>query len=305
MQRMSEYLSILLVTWNQRDAVLRCLNNIIDQYSTPIWEILLFDNASTDHTSEIVSQMFSSVKVLSGDRNIGFAKGVNILVRKAQGRACLLLNPDAEIQPETIKQLFGYLMEHPEVGVVGPFLQNREGRWQPSGGKIPTPGGMLRETILFDRFFPPFKPLVKEVGWLAGTVMLLPRDLAQQLGPFDEQFFLYFEDVDLCRRVWATGREVHFLPEAVATHEERAGRWFSSRYFSTGKIAAYTRSEILYFRKWWPSAEGWVRGVLLLRSLLRSLVWVIFGLVGLGGPRKAVGERVKGYWISAKIAIMG
>ncbi len=238
-------LSILLVTWNQLEAVLRSLGKLHNEQCPLHQEILLYDNASTDRTVEAVKGYFPEVQVISGDRNLGFAKALNNLISRARGWACLLLNPDAEIQPDTIKQLLGYLMDHPEVGMVGPCLQNQEGRWQPSGGKFPSPGGMLRETLFFDRFSSPVKPLGGAVDWLAGTVMLFPRDLALQLGPFDEQFFLYFEDVDLCRRVWDSGLEVHYLPDAVATHEERAGRWFSSRYFSATKIAAYTRSEIL------------------------------------------------------------
>ena len=298
-------ISILIVTRNQRGSVLRCLEILLDKPTARTFEVLLYDNASADHTVKAVLQKFPWVKVFAGGENVGFAQAANRLFSYAQGEHCLLLNPDVEMTPETIEQLCQYLQTHPRVGIVGPRLQSPAGRWEVFIGRFPTPGERLREFLFLNRLFSNTEPPAGPVDWLAGTVMLFPRDLAHQLGPFDEQFFLYFEDVDLCRRVWAADREVHYLPEAVATHEERAGRWFSSRYFSAAKITAYSRSEILYFRKWWPSAAGWVRGVLLLRSLLRGLAWVFLGLLGLGGPRKAVGERVKGYWISTKIALMG
>lgn len=302
---MPSNLSILVITWNQCEAVLRCLRELIGHQQAPGMEIWLYDNASTDNTSEIVKHSFPQVNVVSGKRNLGYAKAANLLVRYARGRACLLLNPDAEIKPDAIQRLSRYLKDHPKVGIVGPSLQDRDGRWQSSGGIFPSPGSILREALFFDRFSPSVNPFSRTVDWLAGTVMLFSRELGLQLGPFDEQFYLYFEDVDLCRRVWDAGWEVHYLPESVATHEEQAGRWFSSRYFSSAKIAAYTRSEIQYFRKWLPGAEGWIRGVILMRSLVRGMVWGFLGLLALGGPWKMVGERVKGYWISAAMALKG
>lgn len=296
-------ISILIVTRNQCGSALRCLEKLLIKTTTLTFEVLLYDNASADHTVEAVQHKYPWVKVFVGEKNVGFAEAANRLFNCAKGEHGLLLNPDVEMNPEAIDRLWDYLQTHPRVGIVGPRLQSLVGRWEGSVGRFPTPGERLREFLLLSRLFSNAEPPAGPVDWLAGTVMLIPRDLALQLGPFDEQFFLYFEDVDLCRRVWAANREVHYLPEAVATHEERAGRWFSSRYFSAAKIAAYSRSEILYFRKWWQSAEAWVRVVLLQRSMIRGLVWTFLWLVGRGIPRRAIWERVKGYWAAAGIAI--
>ncbi|MBD3162008.1 MAG: glycosyltransferase, partial [Candidatus Latescibacteria bacterium] len=172
-----------------------------------------------------------AVEVRSGGRNVGFAAGCNRAAAGATTDHLLFLNPDAILDAGTLDVLVRHLDRHPECGVAGPALRYPDGRSQPSVRGDPTPAALLHKYTVF-KLLPSVRrayrryrepetpgPGPRPVKVLMGCALLVRTDLFRAVGGFDERYFLYYEEADLCRRVREAGAQVHFVPEAGAVHE--------------------------------------------------------------------------------------
>ncbi|MGE5297471.1 MAG: glycosyltransferase family 2 protein [Solirubrobacterales bacterium] len=249
-------LSILIVTWNTRDILLECLESIGQHAPQRAYEIIVVDNASTDGTVESLRR-FPEIRVIANSRNCGFAAGNNQGLQASSGRYVLLLNPDTIVHPRSLEALCDFMDRNEDVAACGPRLLNADGTLQPSARRFPTfRGALYRYTPL--RSLGIFRShyrrwLMKDfrhdrqtdVDQLMGSALLLRKSWVERVGPLDEQFFLYFEEVDLCRRIKQAGGRIVFTPEAVITH--LGGR--SSRQVPVEKSLMAMESLLRYFRK--------------------------------------------------------
>lgn len=218
-------ISVIIVNHNGQQHLRRCLESLRRQESD--LEVLLVDNASTDASLDLVSSQFPEVRVLELSRNLGFAAANNIAAEAAQGDALLLLNADAWLEEAALDRLAGRLRSRDRYGLAAPQLFYPDGRrqfaWSPQRGVI----GELMQRLRNQHESRAWAhgPLARALGRLAGrpwftaACVLVRAEAFREVGGFDERFFMYFEDVDLCVRLEAAGWRLVQEPRALVRHE--------------------------------------------------------------------------------------
>ena len=258
-------LSILIVTYNSKRLIGPLLTRLRAEIEGLSAEVVLVDNASADGTARAVRKHHPWVKVLASTRNLGFAAGNNLAAGHASGRYLLLLNPDAIPEPGALARGIALMDRHPDAGLAGGELRGADGSRQPSARMFPT----LRDELftlsglasrhprsrlfarLDRRWADPEQPA--QVDWIPGAFVFIPAAVFAKLGGFDERFFMYYEEVDLCRRMRAAGLQIHYWPELKAMHlgGESAKTVRLARVSKSGsQLESWRmRSGLLYYRK--------------------------------------------------------
>jgi N-acetylglucosaminyl-diphospho-decaprenol L-rhamnosyltransferase len=221
--------SVVIVNYRTDGLLDACLSSL-SQGSASRLEIIVVDNSASLRTSGIPAR-FPKVRFIENTRNVGFASACNQGLVVARGRSLLLLNPDTLVEKGAIETLAGFLDAHPGVGAVGPRLLDPDGSLQYSCRRFP---GYF--TIFFGRYslatrLAPRNPLsrkylyldwnhasVSEVDWLSGACLMVRREVLESIGPLDEQYFLFVEDMDYCRRIRDAGWAIVYVPSAVVSH---------------------------------------------------------------------------------------
>lgn len=250
-------LSIIIVSWNVREDLIRCLRSIFENPPGCEFEVIVVDNASSDGTVETAKKDFPDIKVIANTTNVGFAAANNWGFQKAGGQYLLLLNPDTIVQGGALDILIRFMDDNPAVGACGPKLLNDDGTTQLSVRRFPTfRGALYRHTVLRNLgiFRKSYKNwLMKDfrydnqadVEQLMGSALLVRRSAMEQVGPMDERFFMYYEEVDLCYRLKEAGWRIGFVPEATITH--LGGR--SAKQVPVERRAMMFTSMLAFFRK--------------------------------------------------------
>ena len=215
-------LSIIIVNFNTKDLLKKCLESLPSSA-----EIIVVDNGSTYDSKEYLKTQ--KTKAIFNDQNLGFAKAVNQGIKESQGKFILLLNSDIIVKPKAIEKIMAFAQKHPEAGVIGGRLLNPDGSIQGSCFNLPTLSRTIKEFFLkkpssLFKYIPSGeKPI--EVEAVIGAVFLIPRKVLSKIGHayrqagfFDERYFMYFEDLDYCRRMRKAGFKVYYLPEAEFIH---------------------------------------------------------------------------------------
>jgi len=248
-------ISVIVANYNGEEHLARCLGSVAG--SKLVTEVLLVDNGSRDGSLAMVRSGFPSVQILGQETNLGFAAANNLAAKRARGEALLLLNTDAWLEPQALEALFVRFEADPKLGLVAPRLRYPNGVrqfvWSPARGVI---GEVLQ------RLRNPFEAsscvhgrLARGVALLAGrtwytAACVLVRAAAyREVGGFDADFFMYFEDVDLCVRLEAAGWRLAQEPTAVATHVGGFRR-------SAEVDALYRPSQLRYYRIRRPAWEA-------------------------------------------------
>jgi N-acetylglucosaminyl-diphospho-decaprenol L-rhamnosyltransferase len=249
-------LSVIIVTWNTRELLAACLEALPAAVGELAAEIWVVDNASSDGTVEMVQERFPEVRVIANRENRGWAGGNNQALKQSAGRCLLLLNADTEPRPSSLAALVRFLDEHPDAGACGPMLLHSDGSIQGNGRRFPTfwkefldiTG--LRHLALgaYIRHFgwgrEDFTALA-EVDEVTGACLLARRETVEQVGLLDEQFFMYYDEVDWCRRMKAAGWRVFYVPEAQVVHHVAA----SVKQVGFEAYRRLFESQYRYFRK--------------------------------------------------------
>ncbi len=247
--------SVVILSWNTKDLLLRCLETVAASDTPPTRETIVVDNASSDGSAEIASARFPGIRLLVNGRNEGYARGNNQGIRLARGRHVLLLNSDTELAPRALRALVRFLDAHPRYGAVGARLWNPDGSIQPACMRFPSlatallhdakPGRWWPENPIVRRhFYREFDHLEsRDVEQPPGAALCLRREALDDVGLLDEELFLFFNDVDLCRRLWRRGWRIRYLADANVVHHGGAS---TSKYPAFG--AEYFRNKIAYYR---------------------------------------------------------
>ncbi len=313
-------LSVLIVSWNVVGLLSRCLASIEAQSQPSAWpqvrrllssedqvdatlEVIVVDNASADGTVTQLRQHFPWVQVLSNRDNAGFSRGNNQAMARSRGRWLLFLNPDTEAQPGSLGALLHFMQAHPRAGVIGPRLYYPDGSVQSSRRRFPSVMTTFWESTLLEQWWPhnPWARRyrlqdvsdagVQEVDWLVGACLLIPRAVMQQVGGWDEGFFMYSEELDLCRRIKQAGWQVIFTPEAAVIHHE--GK--SSEQIVAARHLRFQASKIRYVRKY----HGRPAAAALRLFLLAAYAWMLLEEAVkwlLGHKRPLRRERIAATW---------
>lgn len=221
-------ISIIIVSYNTRRMTLECLRTLYAGLGELTAEVWLVDNASQDGSADAVAEGFPAVRLIRNFANKGFAAANNQAMQLAAGEYFLLLNSDAFVAPGAVAALLAYLRSHSEVGMVGPRLSNEDGSLQRSCFRFPTPARAWLENLWVSALLPGHwaagdyrrwpHDSERRVDWVIGACLLVRREVFEQVGGFDERFFMYAEETDWQRRIRDRGWDIGFTPAAVVTH---------------------------------------------------------------------------------------
>jgi N-acetylglucosaminyl-diphospho-decaprenol L-rhamnosyltransferase len=296
-------ISVVVVNWNVRDLLWRCLLSFNLSREDFAIEVIVVDCASSDGSVEMVRREFPRVRLVASEENLGYARGNNVGMAQARGRYLLVLNPDTEPVGDVLARMARYLDAHPTVGALGPALRYPDGSLQSSRRRFPTLATAFCESTLLHQWFPNNRvarryhlddrpaDVSQPVDWLVGAALMIRRQAWQQVGPLDEGFFMYFEELDWCRRCRAAGWEIHYLPTVEIVHHE--GK--SSEQVTTARMIRFQHSKIRYYRKYF--GPGWslvirlfLLGTFAVQLAEETLKWMV------GHKRALRRERMSSYW---------
>ena len=257
-------LSIIIVNFRSKAKLISCLDSIYRANLADIsYEVIVVENNSGDDLSDLTAK-YPGLKVIVSEHNLGMGGGNNLGIKNSSGRFILISNPDIVFEPDTIKKLFHYLATNLKAGLVAPKLVNPDGSLQLSCLTFPKLYIPLLRRTSIGRFFKKQldyylmaeadHDLVQSVDWVLGACFIVRRaDLEKNNKLFDERYFMYFEDVDLCRRTKHRGQEVIYYPEVKVIHNhmrQSAMRpWYQS--LIRDRVAReHLKSAFKYFSKW-------------------------------------------------------
>lgn len=233
--------SIIILSFNTRNLLNSCLHSLFSTLKGKDFEVIVVDNASSDDSVEMVKKDFPKVQLVENKENVGFAKGINIGAGVAQGEYLLFLNSDTEVK-NTILDLKNNLDTHTKAAVIGGLLVNNDGTPQRSYGKFYDLLAVANMLFRGDRGEIKKTTQIRQVDWVSGGFMLVRKKVFEELHGFDEHFFMYIEDMELCYRVKKAGYSVLFDPTVTVTH---IGHGSSNRTFAVLQIY----KGLLYFYK--------------------------------------------------------
>jgi len=310
-------LDLVIINYNTREHLRRCLDSIPEKVRDTRLRVLVIDNASTDGSGSMVnSQYRNRVDLLANKENMGFARGVNQALDRFNSRYLLVLNADIEVRQGAIEALYDFMEQNPDAGMAGGKLVDDQGRLQYSCRRFYTAGAILARRTPLGRLFPNNQATQKHlmmdwdhseartVDWLQGGCLMMRREALAQVGGMDERFFLYFEDVDLARRMAAAGHGVYYVPQAEFVHAYR--RESHHGLLSIQKLH-HLVSGLRYLSKWNPRLRGVMtascRVLMFLALLLFDLLAINAGFVlcldlrdTFGGPLAPAATRLNTYF---------
>lgn len=213
--------SIIIVNYNSKGFIVSCINSI-SKYAPRDTEVIVVDNSSTDGSVDLLKSV-KSITLIRNKYNLGYAKAINIGIKSANGDYIFILNPDTKLYEGVIDNLKSFAQKNNKVGIVAPKLLNRDGSLQDSCYHEPGIINAFKEYFLGVRSaFRKYAPRGQEpvaVDAVVGAAMFIPRKIIDEVGMFNDKYFMYFEDLDFCRKVRENGFEIFYLPSAVIYHE--------------------------------------------------------------------------------------
>ena len=291
-------LAIIIVNFRARDMLRECLKSVLASVGIAP-DVFVVDNLSRDGSVEMVAGEFPGVHLIALDQNVGYGCANNIGIRAAlaesaaQPRYVLILNPDTVLPPSALSEMVAFLDQHPRVGAVGPKLVRSDGSLDKACRRgFPTPAVALYHFAGLDRLFPTSPRFGRynmtfldadapgEVDSLVGAFMLVRREALEQAGVFDEAFFMYGEDLDLCYRIRAKGWQVYYNPVVTVLHHKGV----SSRQNSTRANYEFHRAMLLFHRKHYASTTFFLLNWLIVAAIFVQGGWALL--------RNAVSPRV-------------
>lgn len=246
-------LSIIILNYKTKHLLRLALKNLLELGITVPYEMIVVDNASHDGSVEMVRTLYPQVQVIASADNTGHARGNNLGIRQATGEYLLIMNPDIIFhRAEDIQACLRYLDDHAAVAMVGPKLLNVDGtvqnscfrpygHWTPLYrrtplGKLPWAKRDLQRYLMTDFDH----NSVQTVAWVLGAVVFVRAAVLREVGPFDEQFFLYFADFELCDRIRRHGYKVVYYPPVAIVHYHRRASAQRSIWGGLGSLFNYT-----------------------------------------------------------------
>ena len=282
-------LSIIIVSWNVREKLKDNLRALYESQDAD-FEVFVVDNNSADGTVEMVKKCYPQVKLIVNRENFGFAKANNQAIKQAGGKYILLLNPDMRVFDDTLSRMISWLDRHDEAWAAGCKLVDESARIIKQVRCFPTVIDQLAIILKIPHIFP--RVLDKylrndfdyyrsaSVDSIRGGFFMIRKQAIEKIGMLDERFFLWFEEVDYCRRVKEAGGQIWYMPTAECI--DLIGQSFKQVNLAV-KQEYFRDSMLKYFRKWQPACEYWI---------LR-LAWPIGMLIVMAGEKFKIKGRIK------------
>ncbi len=260
-------LSIIIVNYKTPEVLIQCINSINKSTLNMSFEICVVDNHSNDNSVGLLRGSFPRVNVIENEKNIGYGAANNLGIHATTGSYLLLINPDTILPQDAIEKLVIYLDLHPEVGAVGPKIIREDGRFDKACRRsFPTPGVAFYRLFGINKIFPNTRKYNRynyeyesvdaeiEVDSLMGACILVRREVLDEVGLFDEQYFLYGEDIDLCYRIKQSGWGIRYYPTVTVIHLKGE----SSRKNLSRSIFEFYRSMFLFHKKYFDSGTFFI-----------------------------------------------
>jgi GT2 family glycosyltransferase len=276
-------LSIIIINWNTRDLTLHCLRTVFEFPFEYDFEVLLVDNGSTDNSVEKIKFEFPQVLLIQNQDNVGFARANNQAIRQCKGEFILLLNSDTELKRNALNILVNYLINDSKAGGGGPLLINPDGSLQMSCFPFPTLGREFWRMFHLDLLWPIsvykmntwIRDYPRQVDSIQGACLIIRRQVFEDIGLLDEDYFFYTEEIDFCYRMKFAGWQNWWIPQAEVIHY--GGQ--SSRLVAEESFIRLYKTKIIYFRKHYPQPSPQIfKLILMSAAIIRLLLsgWIIF-----------------------------
>ncbi len=280
-------LSVLVVTYNSGDTIQSCLESVLSELNQISGEVIVVDNHSTDDTPDILQSLsdeHANLNIQLNPVNRGFAIGNNQALAKAQGAQILILNPDTFLQTGVLKGLLEELEKDEQIGIVAPQLQFPDGRIQKTCRRFPRHSDVIYNVFGLAYFFPGSKIMNRwkmgdfdhktrcQVDQPAGAALLIKGSLFRELGGFDSNFPMFFNDVDLCKRVKDQGHEIWYLPEYVIKHVGGGSVNQVKLKMTLSSQVSFFRYFEKHFTRLYQQPMNFLVGVLLYLSLIPRIL---------------------------------
>lgn len=279
---MEPEISIVIVNYNVKHFLEQCLMAIERAKHNLAIETIVVDNASVDGSQTLLKKKFPQVRLIENHKNLGFGRANNQALKIARGKYVLILNPDTLIQEDTLQVLKNFLDEHPEASLVGCKLINPDGTFQiASRRSIPTPWVAFAKISGLSRIFPKTKifgrynltylspEIESEVDILSGSLMMARKDALEKVGYFDEDYFMYGEDIDLCYKIKKAGGKIYYTPRTKAIHYKGE----STKKGEFSYITNFYSSMLIFIDKHFKDRYSiFVKSILILGIYLRAVI---------------------------------
>jgi len=284
--------SILIVNWNTKDLLKKCLYSLYKKNKKFTFEVIVVDNGSSDGSQEMVKREFTQVNLICVGENLGFAKANNIGIKTSHGRYVCLINSDVIVLDDTIQKLLEFMNRHPRIGISGPMILNPDLTFRASCMRFPTIPLTLAQTFYLDKIFTGLQLnmsyqeniVTRDVDVIAGCFWIVRKNALGEVGELDEDFFIYNEDIDWCRRFKMAGWRVVHYPDAKAIH-------LGNGSSSMAPIRFYLELQKSSFQYWgkYHSNLSMIcyKVVKLIHEFLRLNIWMILYIIRPSKKKKA------------------
>lgn len=273
-------ISIIIVNWNTKYFLSQSIESIKTHTKKVSYQIIVVDNFSSDGSPEMMEKEFPEVTLIKNRKNEGFGRANNQGLAKARGKYILFLNSDVAVKENCLDRMLDFMEKNPEVGASSCTLTFPDGSLQPSCRRFPSFKVFFSMMIGLRYFFPNLKIFkeylmldwdhsdVRDVDQIMGSFMFVRRDVLDRVGSFDERYWMYFEEVDLCLRIKRSGWKIVHYPYARAVHflSKSSEQWGKMK-----RREEFERSLLKYFKKNGKSSEYYI---LLVLSKLRYLLFI-------------------------------
>lgn len=272
--------TVVIVTYNSADTIAGALDSLTPAHEAGLIRCVVVDNVSRDTTVQTVREDYGWVTMIESGANIGYGRGCNLGLENAGTPYAMFMNPDARMEPDAIEIMCSFLDENERAAMVAPAIV--EGDHLQGCGGLPTPGRILRRAagsrsseLEQTKIQPGSEPFQSD--WLCGAILMIRTELAKEMGGFDPEIFLYYDETDLCRRLLDDDWELWAVGRAVAQHDANASAEGTGDELFGGCIAEhYFRSRFYYLRKHHGSLAAYLTeiGELTLLALRSPLHWI-------------------------------
>ena len=291
--------SICIVSWNTKDLLRKCIQSIIDKTFKLEYEIVVVDNDSKDGSFDMVKELYPYYRIIQSGRNVGFAKANNIAAAHASGKYILYLNPDTEMLSNAIYGMHKYMEKNDDYGAVGCKILNTDGTIQYTCARsFPNPYKQFCELSGINRIFPNIPAFSsiemhywdhkesRDIDCISGACMMVRKEVVDALNGFDENIFMYAEDVDLCYRIKKKGWKIYYLADEIIMHHEGAStKKATNKYFSTLQLRD---SSVYFLAKHYGAAKArHYKAAVFVGSAIRLLTIPVYLLIKNKTGRKA------------------
>lgn len=272
--------SVIIVTWNNEDEISVCIDSVISNIQQLSVELIVIDNASGDKTFDILKNInYSNVQSHRNENNLGYTKAVNQGINLAKGEYIFLLNPDTKLHENCLNILYNFLETNSSYSADCPMMLNEDGSVQHSIRNFPTYWTMFCEFTLLSRIFSKSKLLGKwkfkyfpydedaDVNQPMAAALMIRKNALAQIGNMDEHFEMFFNDVDICKRIIDSGLKIRFIKNAVIKHKHGASVYKDRKRM----IKIWNDDCGKYFRKYYPNTSLllWLKLSLKISSIIR------------------------------------